>query len=412
LEVEVQTAMATEDGPEEAASAALEVEVQTAMATEDGPEEAAGAASQSMEAQMSCLSDDEGDQSSDLEDMFDFDPERLAQLVKNGASKEELAGHLQEEYAGALEERLETKAKPPELEDLAHEAMGDIDTLMTPTATPTGAAGKPSNKLKEEERRSERQRRSLAIQHRPSAAQRGEAAVQVMEAFGRRSLARAEGASAEEREQLACAVAQAARRVSNRHRRSVTKAAEVLEEVAEASNVPLEKWSEEQVDSQVELIQSAMDEAFKRHTQSITAAVQSVTSGTKEKTSSTESASVQDRISKAVAAAYERRNADNSWYPQWPHGEWYGEEDQWQQQAWHDGEEWSSYEATWEQSWGRGQWQASESDQFEAAGQDWQDMQLQNWQATNQVQDTPPGFEKAPAGFESGLHAPWRYGSA
>jgi len=393
-------------------AAVLEVEVQKAMATEDRPEEAAGTmASENMEAQMS-LSDDEGDHSSDLEDMFDFDPERLAQLVKQGASKEELAGHLQEEYAGALEERLETKAKPPELEDLAHEAMGDIDTLMTPTVSPTGAAGKPSDKLEEEERRSERQRRSLAIQHRPSAAQRGEAAVQVMEAFGRRSLARAEGAGPEEREQLACAVAQAARRVSNRHRRSVTKAAEVLEEVAEASNVPLAKWSEEEVDSQVELIQSAMDEAFKRHTQSITAAVQSVPSGTKEKTSSTESASVQDRISKAVAAAYERRNADNSWYPQWPHGEWHGEEDQWHQEAWHAGEEWSSYEATWEQSWGQGQWQSSESDQLEAAVQDWQDMRLQDWQATDQEQHAPPGFEKAPPGFETGLRAPWRYGSA
>jgi len=442
LEVEVQRTI--NESMEEAPGFAAAVEVEVHSTTEV-VEEAPGTNGSEKETQMNSSFSDDGDEGvDDLEDMFDFDPARLAKLVENGAGVKELTEHLQEEYAGALEERLcqneKERIKPHLLEEVVTgEAMGDVASLMTPTVTPTGAA-KPLADLENQDgtcRSSveERKRRSLAIQHRPSAAQRGEAAVQIMESFGRRSLANVEGASPEEQEQLADAVAQAVRRASNRHRRSVTKAAEVLEEVAEASDIPLEKWSEQKIDSQVELIQSAMDEAYKRHTHSITEAVQSVTSGAKvqEKPSNTDSANVQDRISKAVAAAYERRGADNSWYPQdWPqehwqwHGQWthgqatsermHGEAEQWQ---WH-GEEWSSCEAAWqEQSWqgqDLGQWSGEYQEaipDFENAVQEWHEARLQQWQTTEQDQHVPPGFEKgAPPGFESGLRAPWRYGSA
>lgn len=56
-------------------------------------------------------------------------------------------------------------------------------------------------------------------------------------------------------------------------------AVEVLEEAADLENVPLETLSEEQMDEKVELIQTAMEEAYKRHRRSITNAVQEVVAG-------------------------------------------------------------------------------------------------------------------------------------
>lgn len=50
--------------------------------------------------------DDTSDECQDLEDMFDFDPEKLAGLMQTGASVDDLTEHLQGEYALALEQRL------------------------------------------------------------------------------------------------------------------------------------------------------------------------------------------------------------------------------------------------------------------------------------------------------------------
>merc|ERR1712185_703211 len=81
-------------------------------------------------------------------------------------------------------------------------------------------------------------------------------------------------------ELLEGAVQSVVKTTSRRRRRSLDKAAEVLECVADASHEPLEEWPEAKVDATVEIIQQAMDEAIKRHRKSIAEAVQQVASPT------------------------------------------------------------------------------------------------------------------------------------
>lgn len=276
--------------------------------------------------------DDEGD---DLEDMFDFDPTRVAELMNKGADVEEITEHLQTAYADALERRLGMHAGEEQAAEAAAEndkgcddaqrpqlEMGDLDALMTPEfltplTTPTAAAGRQSGECVATRARAslddtcsknqDRSRRSLAVQQRPSAAHRKSAAVNAMETFGRRSIAQAQG---EDVEALKGAVQDAVRRASFRHRRSVTKAVEVLEEAADALDEPLDSVSEEQMDSKVELIQSAMDEAYRRHRRNITEAVGDAVAGGVAKLPNAEAGPevpVEDRIRAAVSEAYRRQ---------------------------------------------------------------------------------------------------------
>jgi len=278
--------------------------------------------------------DDDGD---DLEDMFDFDPTRVAELMNKGAQVEEITEHLQTAYADALERRLGMHADEEQAGETATEnenccddaerpqlEMGDLDALMTPEfvtpiTTPKGSAEKPAGECVAARARAslddtcrstqDRSRRSIAVQQRPSAAHRGSAAIKAMEAFGRRSIAQAQG---EDKALLESAVQDAVRRASVRHRRSVTKAVEVLEEAADALDVPFDKMSEEQMDSKVELIQEAMDEAYRRHRRNITDAVGDAVARGGTETCNAEAGpdvAVEDRIRFAVAEAYERQCA-------------------------------------------------------------------------------------------------------
>jgi len=176
---------------------------------------------------------------------------------------------------------------------------------------------------------------------------------------------------------LAGAVQSAVRRASNRHRRSVTKAVEILEEAADCTGAPLETWSEEQMEEKVELVQTAMEEAYRRHRRSITHAVQDVVAGKPAQEPSTileepaqempvtaeqqttetaekpvvfeelkpppgyQGVTVEARIRNAVAAAYQREQAatpaahGGAWYPeQWPSA---GSAGQWCQEQWFPG---------------------------------------------------------------------------
>jgi hypothetical protein len=292
----------------------------------------------------------EGDyEGPDLEDMFDFDPEKLAALMNNGANMDELTEHLQDAYADALERRLIADKTGSAAEDAEDDAdrphMGDSPLMtpeqVTPVVSPTGTsfgdatccvAGAQKALDDTCRREHDRSRRSMAVQRRSSATQRGAVAVKAMEAFGRRSLAQAQaaGADLEGVEALQGAVQSAVRRVSLRHRRSVTKAVEVLEEVAESTDLPLDKWSDEQMDEKVELIQTAMEEAYKRHRRSIVAAARetmdakadpgSLDNADPDDTSKAEDVeaeqpresqeSVEARIRNAVSVAYERHCAE------------------------------------------------------------------------------------------------------
>merc|ERR1712228_565307 len=127
-------------------------------------------------------------------------------------------------------------------------------------------------------------------------------------------------ASPEEIQLLQGAVQSVVKTASRRHRRSLDKAVEVLECVADAAAEPLEQWTEEKVDTTVELIQQAMDEAIKRHRRSIAEAVRSCEEAEDSDVSGAALASkmpcaadacVEARIQRAVSAAYSQQNANS-----------------------------------------------------------------------------------------------------
>lgn len=452
-------------------AAVFEVELQRAAEIGVVHEEPVTEGSQLVHHRFSTSSDpecEEDDDNADLEDMFDFDPARLADLVNKGARVEELTEHLQDAYAEAFEQRFameaEQASRKDEDEEIGVSATGDLDQLMTPenvspVETPPGAASQAPRKsladctdeLEEKGRRNEeRRRRSIAIQQRPSAAQRGHAAVRAMEAVGRRSLASVKVTAVEDRSLLEGAVEDAVRRASVRHRWSLTKAAEVLEEAADATDQPLEKWSDEKVDASVGLVQEAIDEARRRHLRSVADAVQKVVTGSKEVQPSSQIAesdcNVQARISQAVAAAYQRQRGgytSNGSHGQWPvpcapqpSSCWpvqeHGQQDQWSdctgQQASaaadvsngissHSYGQWTvpgapQHSSSWptQESWSE-QWQWCDQTSWLHPGSQWS-------QPTEVQHDWQGWYESPTWSANSKLEnsqrpvAPWRFGSA
>lgn len=228
----------------------------------------------------------------DLEDMFAFEPETLADLVRKGRSMPRLIAHLQASYADALEHRLCGRAAPT-IE--VHESgtstprpvLGNVSQHMTPEEVTPVASPRSNGEavghnlttfaghaLVEAVRLAQRRsRRSAALRIRPSALKREHAAVKAAELYGRKSLANAQSISSEEIDLLHGALESVVKTVSRRHRRSLDKAVEVLECVADGTDEPLDEWAEEKVDATVDLIQGAMDEAIKRHRRSIAEAV-------------------------------------------------------------------------------------------------------------------------------------------
>lgn len=393
-------------------AAVLEAEIERAAEGVDLDDSAIGEAMTPIDpCGMFTIGDESGSEEDadgqDLEDMFDFDPAGLAKLMNDGANLDELTEHLQGSYAEALERRLGVDVKkdgenPTEdvCDDEQHQQMGDLETLMTPDqvtplVSPKGAAAQGTQEciagaqraLDDTCRREQdRSRRSLAIQQRPSAAHRGSAAMKAVEAFGRRSLAQAQGEDPEHVAALQGAVQSAVRRASNRHRRSVTKAVEVLEEVAESSEVPLEKWSEDQMDDKVELIQQAMEEAYKRHRRSIAAAVQSATEGkgNEPELASTEIQASQEsteesaelRIHNAVAAAYERQCSEEWWRTLMASRmQQHSGEGQWWPEQWSAGDNVNGNSQQWPEQWSpqqwSEQWSAPEAYQVFGEAQQW-----------------------------------------
>lgn len=286
----------------------------------------------------------------DLEDMFAFEPETLADLVRKGRSMPRLIAHLQASYADALEHRLCGRAAATiEVHESGtstpRPALGNVSRHMTPEeVTPVASPRKSlsngevagdnlttfaGHALVEAVRLAQRRsRRSAALRIRPSALKREHAAVKAAELYGRRSLANAQSNSSEreEIELLHGALESVVKTVSRRHRRSLDKAVEVLECIADGAE--LDGWAEEKVDATVNLIQGAMDEAIKRHRRSIAEAVYenegvpATTAATTEDSSALEAcgsqcandtedvtdSSVRARIHRAVSAAYSSRS--------------------------------------------------------------------------------------------------------
>lgn len=393
--------------------------------------------------------DDSSDECQDLEDMFDFDPEKLAGLMQKGASDDDLTEHLQGEYALALEQRLVGVKKEGEeaVREEQHEKcgieMGELPSLMTPDevspiVTPKGASAK--NKDLDDRcspeavgaalelvgsRTQERARRSLAIQQRPSAAARQSTAALAIRAVGRRSLAsaRAEGLDIGEQKALEGAVDAAARRLSQRHRRSVTKAVEVLEELADAGETRLERWPEAEVDAKVDLIQDAMERAYRCHRQSIEDAVQQVVSGNVEESSASMHHVSQGRIYDAVAVAYQQE--------QW-HNTEYGTGEQWYDQHWqyfqheslNDFQEksawWTQQETgQWHEQWHHSSWpqdgQSAWSEQNLNAQSTWGSAQSvlgeTAWYGQQSTRDRTKNQLGRNAQPVAAQHGNWRYGN-
>lgn len=346
--------------------------------------------------------------------------------------------------------------------------MGDLASLMTPEqvvtplVSPKGAAAREAGgasiagaqKALNDTcgRTQELSRRSLAVQQRPSAAHRGDAAMKAVQAFGRRSLAQLDLEAPEDAELLQGAVQSAVRRASNRHRRSVTKAVEVLEEVAEATDEPLEKWSEDKMDAKVELIQQAMEEAYKRHRRSIVAAVQGVVDdGKAPGTEVQESKSVEDalealrasrdsfegsivaavhdvvgdvlqaRIQSAVASAYQRHcaatpaSSGQCWPQDWTSG--YNADAATSSQTYGDSATYQQCQGGWCQDSSRAcqayssQWYPDDAAAYQSSSNQWHPEQQWcegdgGYAPTNDTWDIP--WDSRPLGFRQ---APWRYGS-
>jgi len=254
----------------------------------------------------------------DLDDMFDFDPDKMAELMNGGATVDELADHLQDLWAENLEKRLLEQPDPIEgdaQEDGDRPTMMSLDTLMTPTLTPNMTplttpknAGSPRKLMtlledrvadeaaadEVEERRqsqaADRRRKSEACRRRSSLARRESLGLEKVAAAGRKSLVRiqelatsglTDGLADEDLDEVKGAIGKAVAKAGERHRRSIAKTAEILEAVADAAGEDLDTWEEEKVDERASLIQEAMEVARKAHRRSIAEAVKQTVEASK-----------------------------------------------------------------------------------------------------------------------------------
>lgn len=256
----------------------------------------------SLDGRSKSLSSD-GDELSSLglDDMFAFDPEKLAAVFNKNASKADLTQFLRASYADALEQRLLSSEAGDvvDCKDCQSESSSprphaeSISQLMTPLqitpicsprqfASPDMAGG-CSKACTEQaladalDRKQRHSRRSSAIRRRSSAVQREVEEVRAVECYGRRSLAGAQDLSNEDQEFIKGAIESAAKTVVRRHRRSLDRAVEVLECAADAASESLDQWAEQEVEEKVDLIHQAMDEACSLHRKSIIEAVRQVT---------------------------------------------------------------------------------------------------------------------------------------
>lgn len=283
-------------------------------------------------------SDSDEDEDAELEDAYNFDPEICAQLLKgNGFTMEELTEKFQESMAQALEQRLSAEVchstdtecganVPREYVKDRPDCQGDLAGRMTPPKANPGYMTPPveaiaahvgpdeqalGEKLEQAQQKapSGRARRSSvikqdAIQEAVSKAvsrQRRSLLSKVSETNEEGDLPTLEGKS-----RLALHSAQ------KRHRLSLLKAAETLDAASLDED-------EAAASKKLQMVHKAMEEARRRHRQSIAVAVQNVTGKSAEQPAKPISGMsaeatpfnpeqcIRDRIQTAIAAAHRRQ---------------------------------------------------------------------------------------------------------
>jgi len=229
---------------------------------------------------------DSGSDDDDLDEEYDFDHEKLAELVKSGADRMQLASVVEDAMASALERKLARKAgkEPRDIEALAAAAAAegktnedgswDLEGHMTPTGQMTPPASAAASPALDADAVAERAKEAIALanarRRRSSAARKqipGIAlAMEQAKERRRQSLAKKFNGGADAQDKIQAAMEQA----RGRHRASMCKAADVLE----CADYDLDGAQSSDVAQKMRLVQQAMEDARVRHRRSISTAMQ------------------------------------------------------------------------------------------------------------------------------------------
>jgi len=284
-----------------------------------------------------CISLDDGSEAVEdgtlgsYEDAFNFDMRKVADAVKRGLPEEEVSELIQAEMFQSLQERLQSgpsvqevsAAMPPR--DAARPYMSeDLSGMMTPPRVAAASGvdgceleGKLQGVLAEQSSTEERcvdvtpaRCRRSSIAHHP----------QLLEAVGaatshhRRSLAEAvetELAGKTLTAEMAGRVRQSLVGMQRQRRASLIKAAEVLEEVGVGTTGS--RHAPEEVGAQLQLVQKAVEGAWRRHRASVATAVEAASGGAVPSPANVKlmpcQTLTQERVNNVIAAAYEKHRA-------------------------------------------------------------------------------------------------------
>jgi len=232
--------------------------------------------------------EEDEDDGADLQNLFSFDPDQVAEALKRGATLDELVQSIEDAMAQRLEQRLaDFRGEPTGLGTPPR--MGDLTGLMTPPdSTP-----KPLNQADLSARLAKCRRSSVVMAAVNEASTRHRHSLVQVVAAG---LTGAPSDPAKLRQSLVMA--------NRLHRLSLVRAAEVLE----AAGVE-DRHASVELQQQLELVQQAVKAAQRRHRLSVVRAVAEVT-GVNSSTQSPASASpALPRVRQAIVAAYARTHA-------------------------------------------------------------------------------------------------------
>lgn len=299
----------------------------------------AGTPGQSLE-DMFKFSLEDFDESQDIEELFSFDSEKVAEAYRRGAGMEEIVEIINQCQAANLEALTMPSAAQPativgnSLMDLSPLMAGDISGRMTPPTFATGQMTPPDtveaavlagrtpehqavvNRLSEFTGSARKGRRSSMVQCR-----RLSVAVEEHCARHRQSLAQAAtreiARSGEEGEEVKAEMRKVVLSAHRRCRQSISQAALVLEAagVGEDSDDESSSSAPPEVVAKLQFMQEAVETARIRHRQSISQAVRSIADVNAEPRQASDlkvgwphaDAAVCARVEKSIAAACSRK---------------------------------------------------------------------------------------------------------
>lgn len=271
------------------------------------------------------FADQEDDDKEDICDIFDqycFDLDRVALALKEGASLEELVQVFEEGFAESLEQRLPAALEAQRTASLARQcsthitgemngpAMGeDVTGLMTPPEGSEKARLNAADLVSCLRQSMARFRRS-SVADCPTLM----AAVNDASTRHRRSLAQA-AIDLQRMPADPSRLRQSLVAANKHHRLSLIKAAEVLEAAGVgvgSSSFPSDAAAATEVESQLQMVQRAMETARRRHRLSVVKAVEDL-KGTSEPSvlpaNLEKKCAAFPRVQQAVVAAYAKQNA-------------------------------------------------------------------------------------------------------